>query len=141
MAQNVNHERHGAPSSSNGTPEWHTNPVDLWSPFLSSMQQWSGAVVPKVTMFSSEWMAFVQRRLHEDFALPQHLVYCKAPGEIVQTYSDFMRRAMDDYQQQFQEIARIGAASTNDLGDLGHSRLEEPGERPARESRVNPQTH
>ena len=141
MARNGNHERQGAASSTSGMPPWLTNPVDLWSPFLNSMQSWSGTMAPKVTTLSTEWMAFVQRRVKEDFALPQHLVTCKAPGEVVQTYADFFRKAMEDYQRQFEEMARLGAESANDRKDPEHVRLEPTAEKSTREPRANSQPH
>jgi hypothetical protein len=118
MTRNGNQQRQGAASSTSDMSLWPINPVDLWSPVLDSIQSWNGTVAPKVTTLSTEWMAFIQHRLKEDFALPQHLVTCKAPGEAVQIYSDFLQQAIEDYQRQFEGMARISAASQSDQKDL-----------------------
>jgi Phasin protein len=142
MARNGNHEQQRTAPSTSGMPLWPANPVDLWSPFLNSLHSWNGTVAPKVATLGTEWMAFIQRRLNEDFALPQHLVSCKAPGEVVQTYSDFLRQAIEDYQRQFEGMARIGAASLSDHKGVGALGVEEKtAEKPAREPRTGPQAH
>jgi hypothetical protein len=141
MTRNGNHQRQGAASSTSDMPLWPINPVDMWSPFLHSIQSWNGTVAPKVTTLGTEWMAFIQHRLKEDFALPQHLVSCKAPGEVVQTYSDFLRQAIEDYQRQFEGMARIGVASISDRNDLRAAGVQPTVERPTREPRASPHKH
>jgi Phasin protein len=142
MTRNDNQERQGGASSTSEMQLWPIHPVDLWSPFLDSIQSWNGTVAPKVTTLSTEWIAFIQHRLKEDFTLPQHLVACKAPGEIVQIYSDFLRQAIEDYQRQFEGMARIGVASQSDQKDLGATDVEQTTvERPTREPRASPQKH
>ena len=129
MTRNGNHERQGAASSTADMPLLPINPADLWSPLLNSTQSWSDMVAPKVTTLNTEWMAFIQHRLKEDFALPQHLVSCKAPGEVFQAYSDFLRQAIEGYQRQFEGMTRFSAVSMGDRKDVGAADVEQTGER------------
>jgi hypothetical protein len=83
-----------------GFPQWPTKPVDM-------LQAWtkSGSTV---LALNNEWLAFVNRRLKEDFALPQHLVTCKGPEEMWRVYVEFLQKAVDDYQNEFAELAKLG---------------------------------
>jgi hypothetical protein len=85
---------------------------DLWQPVLNGMQEYAKNYSAAVTALNGEWFAFVNRRLQEDFALPQRLATCKAPDEAMQICSSFMQKAMSDYQTEFAELAKIGSVVT-----------------------------
>lgn len=104
--------------------------IDMWDPFVSSMQAWTRQMTQFNTSLQREWMAFIEKRLKQDAALTQQLADCQGPDDVVRTYSEFMRTAFEDYQQEFATFAKIGgsmASETVGMMQAGESETDQPG--------------
>jgi hypothetical protein len=99
-------------TDSNSTPQLAAMSEELWQPMLTGMQEYARNYSAAMTALNGEWMSFINRRLQEDFALPQRLASCKAPDEAMQIYTSFVQKAVSDYQTGFAELAKLGSAAT-----------------------------
>ena len=89
-----------------GWPGWSAN---MWQPMLNAMVAWNCKFGPTVAAFNAEWLDFVNRRIKEDFALSQRIGACKSPDQAWRTYSEFLLKATDDYQNEFAELVRLAS--------------------------------
>jgi hypothetical protein len=103
-------------STSSRSVPWSSPGVGDWGTAQYGMSGWNVSFAPALSGFSSGWLKFVNRRLQEDFALPQKLVACRDISEIWQTYGDFWNQAVDDYQEVTAEFARL----CNTTGSIFH---------------------
>lgn len=92
-------------------PFWPAWSMDVWHPMLSDTMGRNGKVGATIAALNGEWLDFVNRRLKDDFALPQQLASCHDPIEMWRVYAEFFRKLVDDYQKEFAELARLGSAA------------------------------
>ena len=57
---------------------------------------------------NQHWTAFLTKRYQKDKALLQQLATCSSPTEMNAAYSDFFKKAVEDYQRELTEIAELG---------------------------------
>jgi hypothetical protein len=91
-----------------GPMPWSAASLELWAPFFNGLRALNGSYGATMTAIGGEWSTFIDRRLKEDFALPQHLANCTCPDDAWRVYASFYQKAIDDYQKEFAELARIG---------------------------------
>jgi hypothetical protein len=94
---------------------------DAFSPLLSNAQVWTRQITLLNASIQREWLNFVDKRLKEDAAFGQSLVACKAPYDIMRTYTTFYRTACEDYQKEFSTLAQLGASITTEASEGGKS--------------------
>jgi hypothetical protein len=94
-------------STSSQSVPWSLPGDGDWGAALSEISAWNVSFASALSGFGSGWLKFVNRRLQEDFALPQKLVTCRDLSEIWQTYGDFWNKAVDDYQEGAGDFARL----------------------------------
>ena len=101
----------------NGPTRWE--PTDLILPFkvnalstmqapLAAMAELNGKLCESAAQFGAEWLAFLSRRLKEDWAVPQRMASCASPHELQQVYVDYLWRALSQYQEELGRLARLG---------------------------------
>lgn len=118
------------------TAHWGADALGLWNPMLSGMQAWNGACGKAAAAVSREWADFLNRRMKEDIALPQRLASCGGLNEAWQMYAEFWQKAMQDYQQEFTELARInGEVVREGMTSLEHSKPTGADNRPSHAAR------
>lgn len=71
-------------------------PFMMWNPFLAGDAEALGAF----GTIAREWQDFVGRRLNEDVVLVQRLARCSRPDEVLSAYTDFWRKAGEDYGKE-----------------------------------------
>lgn len=81
-------------------------PFDLWNPLVAFGAEWNSRFVEQWASISSEWQAFVQRRLKEDLKLGQHLVAASDAEEMWKIYIDFWQRAQQEYVHEFALLSK-----------------------------------
>jgi len=62
-----------------------------------------------LTEINGELFRFVGKRFKEDIAIPTELAKCKTSEEIFEIYSDFVKRAVNQYSEEAEALAHIGA--------------------------------
>jgi hypothetical protein len=85
---------------------------------LGRLQAWNGTYGKAAAAMSREWLDFLNRRLREDAALPQRLASCRAPDEAWHICSEFWQRALQDYQEEFIEFARLNGEAVSEGFDV-----------------------
>lgn len=85
------------------------DPADFMSPAaLTAVVDINGKLYAGLVDLNKEYADFVNRRLVEDFELPQKLAACKTPLDMFTVYSEFYRVAFGDYQQEFAKLTEMG---------------------------------
>ena len=110
------------PSGDVPIPAWIANPLQIWNPMLGGLQTWQGNSGKAITALNTEWLAFVNRRMQEDLALPHRLGSAKTPEEMWRAYAGFWQHTIEDYQNEYKEMLRLSSdAATESLEALHHS--------------------
>jgi hypothetical protein len=99
--------------------------LELQRPALAAMAQMNDKVYDGIAAMNKNWVAFVNRRLKEDLAVPQQLAACKTMQEMYGVYSDFFQTAYADYQSEFEQISKLGKSLADDTLHAVQARLEE----------------
>lgn len=89
--------------------------AELYEPMIAGLTRYSGAVCDGYTAISSEWLSFLNKRLHTDLSLAARLTHCGSPQDYVQEWSTFMTTAAADYRQEFEKIAQISTAASQKM--------------------------
>lgn len=101
--------------------------MELNRPALSAMAEMNGKVYENLSTLNKTWVAFVNRRLKEDLAVPQQLASCKTVQDMFGVYRGFVENAMADYQAEFEELSKLGKSMTEETVAAVQSRMEEAG--------------
>ncbi|MEO1204702.1 MAG: phasin family protein [Pseudomonadota bacterium] len=67
---------------------------------------------------SREWLDFIGRRLEKDAELTEELRHAKDPQAIMDAYTQFYQRAVQDYHQEFAELMRLSTKAANGAGEV-----------------------
>lgn len=93
---------------------WSGPSAMLWGPMITSWQAWNGTLVSSLSAVNREWLAFVTRRLQQDVALPPALAACRSTEDMWRVTAGFCQQAMEDYQREFTELARLSSHAANE---------------------------
>jgi hypothetical protein len=99
--------------------------MELQRPALAAMAQMNDKVYDGIAAMNKNWVAFVNRRLKEDLAMPQQLAACKTVQEMYGVYAEFFQTAYADYQSEFEQISKLGKSLADDTMQAVQSRMEE----------------
>jgi hypothetical protein len=80
-----------------------------WKQF-ETVPQWNAQCFAAYSTIGSEMQSFISHRINEDFALVRTVSQCRTPREYVAAYTDFWRRAAEDYGR---EMSTLGKLMTN----------------------------
>jgi hypothetical protein len=105
--------------------------IELNRPALNAMAQMNGKVYDGLATMNKNWIAFINRRLKEDLAVPQQLAACKTVQDMYGVYAEFFQNACSDYQSEFEQMTKLGKSLADDTIQAMQTRMEEA----ARESR------
>jgi Phasin protein len=106
--------------------------MELNRPALNAMAQMNGKVYDGLATMNKNWVAFINRRLKEDLAMPQQLAACKTVQDMYGVYAEFFQNACSDYQSEFEQLTKLGKSLADDTMQAIQSRMEE-----SRETRSN----
>jgi Phasin protein len=85
---------------------------EIYQPMVEGMTEFGGALCDAYSAMGSEWIGFVNRRLHSDFLLAGKLAKCGTPQELLGEWSAFMTTAAADYRNELSRIAEMNAAAS-----------------------------
>jgi hypothetical protein len=105
--------------------------MELNRPALNAMAQMNGKVYDGLATINKNWVAFVNRRLKEDLAMPQQLAACKTVQDMYGVYAEFFQNACSDYQSEFEQMTKLGKSLADDTLQAMQARMDEA----AREAR------
>ena len=98
--------------------------MELNRPALTALAQMNGKVYDGIAAMNKNWVAFVNRRLKEDFAMPQQLAQCKTVRDMYGVYADFFQNAVADYQAEVEQMTKIGKDLADDTMQAMQARME-----------------
>jgi len=104
--------------------------LEINRPTLEAMAQMNGKVYDGIAALNKNWVAFLNRRLKEDLAVPQQLAACKTVQDMYGVYAGFFQNACAHYQSEFEQITKLSKSLADDTLQAIQSRMEE-----AREAR------
>jgi hypothetical protein len=126
--------RKSAPDCS--ASSWGAEAIGLWNPMTSQLQAWNGACGKAAVAINREWGEFLRRRMREDAALPQNLATCQGLDEAWHVCAEFWQKAVQDYQQEFTELARLNGEIIGDgMTSLDIGRTKNGTQQPPRTTR------
>ncbi len=99
--------------------------MELNRPTLTAMAQMNGKVYDGISAMNKNWVAFVNRRLKEDLAMPKHLADCKTVQEMYGVYAEFFQTACADYQTEFEQISKLSKSMADDTLHVMQPRTDE----------------
>ena len=99
--------------------------IELNRPALTAIAQMNGKMYDGIATMNKNWVAFFNRRLKEDFAMPQQLAACKTMKDMYGVYADFFQNACADYQAELEQMTKIGKTLADDTVQVIQSRLED----------------
>ena len=107
-----------------------TEATELWAPLITGTQDWVNRCSSTIYSLNKQWMDFFQKRVEQDFALPQHIMSCRTPVEVWSVYTDFLQKAVADYQTEFSELGKLSVVvgsqvATQNPKKKNSSRVEE----------------
>ncbi len=66
---------------------------------------------------NQHWMTFLGDRFKQDAALLLQLSKCTNPEEVGVAHTEFYKKSVEDYQQEFAEMAELGQKAMGQLTD------------------------
>jgi hypothetical protein len=88
--------------------------MELNRPALNAVAEANGKAYENISALNKTWVSFLNRRLKEDFAVPQQLATCKTVQDMVGVYRGFVENAVADYQAEFEALSKLGRAITEE---------------------------
>jgi Phasin protein len=99
--------------------------MEFHRPALTAAAEMNGKVYDGIAAMNKNWVAFVNRRLKEDLALPQQLAGCKSMQDMYGVYNGFFQTAYADYQAEFEQLSKLGKSLAEDTVHAVQSGAEE----------------
>ncbi|MEQ1576261.1 MAG: phasin family protein [Hyphomicrobium sp.] len=84
--------------------------LELYQPAVDGMTKYSSAMFDAYTAMGTEWLGFINRRLHVDLSLTAQLAKCTGPQDYLQEWAKFMKTAAEDYRNEFSRLAEMNTA-------------------------------
>ena len=83
-------------------------------PALQAMAQMNGKMYDGIATLNKNWVAFLNRRLKEDLAMPQQLAACKTVQDMCGVYAGFFQNACAHYQSELEQMTKLGKSLADD---------------------------
>ena len=99
--------------------------IEMNRPALEAMAQMNGKVYDGIATLNKNWVAFLNRRLKEDLAVPQRLAACKTAQDMCGVYAGFFQNACSQYQSEFEQMTKLSKSLADDTMQAIQSRMEE----------------
>jgi hypothetical protein len=104
--------------------------IEMNRPALQAMAQMNGKVYDGIATWNKNWVAFLNRRIKEDLAMPQQLAACKTVQDMCSVYAGFIQNACAQYQSELEQMTKLGKSLADETLQVIQARMEE-----AREAR------
>jgi hypothetical protein len=104
--------------------------IELNRPALQAMAQVNGKVYDGIATWNKNWVAFLNRRLKEELAVPQQLAACKTVQDMCGVYAGFFQNACAQYQSELEQMTKLSKSLADETMQTIQARMEE-----AREAR------
>ena len=99
--------------------------IEMNRPALQAMADMNGKVYDGIATWNKNWVAFLNRRLKEDLAVPQQLAACKTVQDMCGVYAGFFQNACAHYQSEIEQMTKLGKSLADDTMQAMQARMEE----------------
>jgi hypothetical protein len=99
--------------------------MELNRPALQAMAQMNGKMYDGISTLNKNWVAFLNRRLKEDLAVPQQLAECKTVQDMCSVYAGFFQNACAHYQSELEQMTKLGKSIAYDTLHAVQTGVEE----------------
>jgi Phasin protein len=86
-------------------------------PMFAFFTEMNGALLESLAMVQKDWAEFVHRRIKEDVAVSRQLMQCHSLADMQQVYSQFLTKAVEQYQEQTARIVQRGQTVAEHLAE------------------------
>lgn len=76
---------------------------------IDSVGEMNQVLYEGLSRYNEEFLTFVNGRLKEDFAAPQHLMTCTTPQEVYDLYMQFFQTAVKQYLTEAERLTSLGS--------------------------------
>lgn len=113
MADTAKHKRSDSETQPKLAPEFERM-LEMQRPALDAMAELNGRLFESIVAANKEWGSFVNRRLKEDFAVPEQLAACTTAQDMFRVYANYFKNACSDYQSEFEEMTKLNRSIAQD---------------------------
>jgi Phasin protein len=99
--------------------------LSMWTPFLAHMLKGNANAQEGFGTIATEWRGFVSHRLQEDLTLTQRLSHCRTAEQILAAYTEFWRKAVEDYGKEVTSMTKLVTGVTRNMALAAPSLAEE----------------
>jgi hypothetical protein len=99
--------------------------VNINRPMIEAMSEINSRVFEHMAAINHEWMTFLQRRWQNSLTLPQQFAQCRTPQDVIRVYTDYLQDAMQQYQTEIAELARLGQSIQSETAGIVRDTVEE----------------
>lgn len=113
MGDTAKYELSGSRTQPMLAPEFERM-LEMQRPALDAMAKLNSRLYESIVAVNKEWGSFVNRRLKEDFALPEQLAACKTAQDMFRVCANYFQNACSDYQSEFEEMTKFNTSIAKD---------------------------
>jgi len=92
---------------------------------MSLLADFNGKLIESVAGAQKDWADFMTRRMREDVAVSQRLIRCQSLADLQDVYCNYLRKAVEQYQEQSQRALQKGQSAAEELADTAEARARE----------------
>lgn len=123
MGDTAKDDRSGSRTQPMFAPEFERM-LEMQRPALDAMAELNSQLYQSIVAVNKEWGAFVNRRLKEDFAVPEQLAACNTAQDMFRVYANYLQNAYSDYQSEFEEMTKFNRSIAKDTMTALQSHIE-----------------
>ncbi len=101
--------------------------LNMQRPMVEAMTEINSNWIENLSKANAELLGFFSRRIEEDMAASRRFMACRSVQDVVETYSDVVQRAQQQYQSEFQYFARLNQSMAAESADAMRAHLKENG--------------
>jgi hypothetical protein len=104
--------------------------VTAWHPFEIALR-WNSLTFAAYSTLGQEAQNFLARRINEDVLQARRLAHCRAPHDVMAAYTDFWRKAAEDYGKEASTLAMLMINAASKMVVVGQFAMDEEKIQPA----------
>ncbi|MEE4235541.1 MAG: phasin family protein, partial [Anderseniella sp.] len=89
-------------------------PTELPQATITHAMKYGAEAMRALTDCQGKYASFVSKRLTEDMAMPARLAECKSPMEVIEVWTDFYSKALEDYTAHARNMTALGQQALED---------------------------
>ena len=109
------------PRLASSLPAVNDEIIEMYQPMVEGMAQYGGALCDAYTAMGSEWLNFINHRIHSDMSLAGTLAKCRTPQDLMREWSTFMTATAEDYRSELTKLAELNLRASQRAASAIHA--------------------